>query len=133
MCAGFRASELASLTADSFTFAAGSATVTLAAAFAKNKRTAIQPLPADVSGVLRDYVASKPAAQPVWAGGWVDNAAEMLHADLDAAGVPYVIDGPDGPLYADFHALRHSYITYLDRGGVSLRTAQEMARHSTPV
>src|SRR6185436_10818325 len=30
--------------------------------------------------------------------------------DLDAAGIPYAVDGPDGLLYADFHALRHSFI-----------------------
>src|SRR5262249_54372815 len=44
----------------------------------------------------------------------------------------YVVEGPDGPLYADFHALRHTYLTLLGRGGVDLRTAQELAGHSTP-
>jgi integrase len=57
----------------------------------------------------------------------------MIRADLDLAGIPYSVDGPDGPLFADFHALRHSYITALGRGGVDLRTAQELAGHSTPV
>src|SRR5262249_24574504 len=33
----------------------------------------------------------------------------------------------------DFHALRHSYITALGRGGVDLRIRQELAGHSTPV
>ncbi len=54
----------------------------------------------------------------------------MLQVDLLAAGIPYVdVNG----LYADFHALRHTYITNLARGGVSLVTAQKLARHSTPV
>src|SRR3954464_8049079 len=57
----------------------------------------------------------------------------MLRADLADAGIPYVVEGPDGPLHADFHALRHSYITALGRGGVDLRTAQQLAGHSTPV
>ncbi len=48
----------------------------------------------------------------------------MIRRDLEAASIPYTVDGPDGPLFADFHALRHSYITLLDRGGVSLRTAK---------
>ena len=44
------------------------------------------------------------------------------------------VEGPDGPLYADFHALRHSCLTALGRvPGVSLRTVQEVAGHSTPV
>src|SRR5207247_7366435 len=51
----------------------------------------------------------------------------------EAAGIPYAIDGPDGPLSAHFHALRHTYITALGRGGVDLRTAQELAGHSTPI
>src|SRR5262249_53022997 len=53
--------------------------------------------------------------------------------DLKAAGIPYVISGPDGPLYADFHALRHSYLTLGGRAGIDLRTLQELAGHSTPV
>ena len=56
----------------------------------------------------------------------------MLRIDLEAAGIPYVADGPDGPLFADFHALRHSYLTLLGKGGVDLRTAQELAAHSMP-
>src|SRR5262249_25088343 len=36
-------------------------------------------------------------------------------------------------LYADFHALRHTFITSLGRAGVELRTAQELAGHSSPI
>jgi hypothetical protein len=49
-----------------------------------------------------------------------------------AAGIPYVIDGPDGPLYADFHSLRHTYVALLDRSGASLKQAMQLARHSDP-
>src|SRR5207244_2312125 len=52
--------------------------------------------------------------------------------DLDAAGVPYVVDGPDGSLFGDFHALRHSYISMLDKAGASLKQAMQLARHSDP-
>jgi hypothetical protein len=57
----------------------------------------------------------------------------MLRTDLDAAGVPYAVAGPDGPLFADFHSLRHTYLTMLGNSGVDLRTAQELAGHSSPI
>ena len=41
--------------------------------------------------------------------------------------------GPDGPLYADFHALRHTYLTLGGQAGIDLRTLQELAGHSTPL
>src|SRR5262249_4676949 len=132
MCSGFRAGELASLTPQAFTLDADAPTVTLGAAFAKNKRTATQPLPPDVAEALRSFLADKPARLPVWSGGWVDNAAEMIQMDLEAAGIPYVIDGADGPLYADFHALRHSFIALLDKSGATLKEAMQLARHSDP-
>jgi integrase len=55
----------------------------------------------------------------------------MLRIDLEAAGIPYVVDGPNGPLHTDFHALRHSYLTLGGRAGIDLRTLQELAGHST--
>src|SRR4029450_585212 len=75
------------------------------------------------------------AGQPVWGGPWASarRGAEMLRIDLEAAGIPYVVEGPDGPLYADFHALRHTYLTLGGRAGIDLRTLQELAGHSTPM
>ncbi|HYT87593.1 MAG TPA: tyrosine-type recombinase/integrase, partial [Gemmataceae bacterium] len=49
------------------------------------------------------------------------------------AGIPYAVEGPDGPRFADFHSLRHSYLTLGGRAGIDLRTLQELAGHSTPV
>jgi hypothetical protein len=34
---------------------------------------------------------------------------------------------------ADFHATRHTYISGIVAGGASVKTCQELARHSTPV
>src|SRR4029079_10971874 len=102
-------------------------TVTGKAAYSKNRRESVQPLPPDVTEALRGYLAERPAEEAVWPGTWVKHAAEMLRADLSAAGIPY----RDGEArVADFHALRHSYITLLERSGVTPKLAQELARHS---
>jgi hypothetical protein len=107
-------------------------TVTLPARLSKNKKGKVQPLPVDVADALRTYLADKPADQPVWPGSWREDAAEMLRIDLEAAGIAYIIEGPDGPLYADFHALWHSYLTLGGQSGIDLRTLQELAGHSSP-
>src|ERR1700747_2910413 len=57
----------------------------------------------------------------------------MVRLDLEQAGIPYAVEGPDGPLYADFHALRHTYLTLGGLAGIDLRTLQELAGHSTPM
>ncbi len=130
---GFRASALSNLTPADFDLDAG--TVTLAARFNKSRRLKVQPLPADIAAALRPYLDGKPAGAPVWGGTWASSrrGAEMLRIDLDAAGIAYAIEGPDGPEYADFHSLRHSYLTLGGRSGIDLRTLQELAGHSTPV
>jgi excisionase family DNA binding protein len=132
---GFRASALANLTPNDFDLNADPPTVTLPARFAKNRKTKVQPLPSDVAAALRPYLDRKPAGSPVWGGTWASGCAgaEMLRRDLEAVGIPYAVEGPDGPEYADFHALRHTYLTMLGRNGVDLRTAQELAGHSTPL
>jgi site-specific recombinase XerD len=131
---GFRAAALASLTPESFDLTPTSPIVTLAARCNKSRKMRIQPLPPDVAELLREYLRGKPAKRPLWAGSWAKafKGAEMLRRDLEAAGLAYAIDGPDGPLFADFHALRHTYLTLGGRAGIDLRTLQELAGHSTP-
>jgi hypothetical protein len=82
-------------------------TVTLAARHAKNRKTKVQPLPDDLAELLRDYLKDKPAGQPIWGGAWARDrrGAQMLPGDLETAGIPYAVEGPAGPLFADFHAL----------------------------
>ena len=129
---GFRASELSALLPGSFALDATPPTATVPAAYTKNKRVAVQPLSAEVVEALRGYLEDRPAGCPVWPGSWPERAAQMFQFDLETAGIPYVVEGPDGPLYADFHALRHSYIALLDRAGLTLKMAMQLARHSDP-
>ena len=130
---GFRASELASLCPDDFDLVTVPATVTLSAGNAKNGKTAIQPLAPDVAEALSVYLAGCAAGQPVWRGTWPEKAAEMFSIDLAAAGISYSVEGPDwDPLFADFHSLRHSMISLLDKSGATLKEAMQLARHSDP-
>lgn len=129
---GFRVSELASLTPTAFDLGNDPPTVTLAGENAKNGQTAVQPLPHDVARALQTYLAGKPHDAPVWPGTWTKRAATMIRRDLHAASIAYVVDGPDGPMHADFHGLRHSYIALLDQCGATLKEAMQLARHSDP-
>jgi integrase len=127
---GFRANELASLCPKDF--AQDEPIVILSSNYTKNKKPAEQPLPAEVADLLRGYLAGRPANKPVWPGTWYEVAVDMLRIDLDAAGIPYVIEGGEGPLFADFHSLRHSYVAILDKSGATLKEAMQLARHSDP-
>jgi site-specific recombinase XerC len=129
---GFRAGGLAALTPACFDLAGEVPTATLPVRADKSRRGKVQPLPADVAGLMRGYLDGRPAGAPVWPGGWGRRSAEMLRLDLAAAGISYAVDSPDGSLYADFHALRHTYLTLGGRAGIDLRTLQEPAEHSTP-
>lgn len=104
----------------------------LPASASKNGRGVEQPIPPDVADLLRGHLQDRPAALPLWPGTWAADPVEILCRDLDTAGIPYRTEGPDGPLFADFHALRHTYIRSLDRAGVSLKQAMQLARHSDP-
>ena len=126
---GLRVRELASLRPSSFRLAGETPCVVCRASYAKNGKQAFQPLPPALVPLLLGYLADKPEDEPVWPGYWSQRASELLQTDLAAAGVPYATD--EG--FADFHALRHLYITGLCRAGVRVSTAQALARHSTPV
>lgn len=53
--------------------------------------------------------------------------ARTLRLDLEKAGIPYQ---DEMGRYADFHSLRYTWGTYLQRNGVNSRVARELMRHS---
>ena len=132
MSTGLRASELASLTVESLQLEANPPTVTVQAGYSKRRRLDVLPLPADILELAREWIATKVSTERLWPGNWAARRAggKILQADLKVADIPY--QDAKG-LFADFHALRHTYITNLARNGVPLATAQKLARHSTPV
>jgi len=102
--------------------------------FNKSRRLKVQSVPIDVANELRNYPAGKALKSQFWCGTWARDhrGAEMLRIDLEAAGIAYAVEGPDGPEYADFHSLRHSYLTLGGRSGIDLQTLQEPAGHPKP-
>ncbi len=149
---GLRASELASLTPESFDLDADPATVTVQAAYSKHRRQDVLPLHASLAGLLRPWLAAKPKGRSVWPGNWAKGkeAGAMLKADLERARTAWIEEAAkdeeemkrrerssflaykDGDgRYADFHALRHTFITNMVKSGVSPKAAQSLARHST--
>lgn len=67
---GFRASALANLTPKDFDLTSPLPVVTLPARFAKNRKTKVQPLPADVAAAIAPYLAQKAPGKPIWGGTW---------------------------------------------------------------
>ncbi len=130
MQTGLRASELASLTPRSLDLTLGTAAVTVEAAYSKRRKRDVQPLPDSLVERLGDWLVSK-ALQPsdkLWPGGWPNKAAKMLRHDLAVAEIEYM--DSEGRQF-DFHSLRHTFISRLAEAGVSPKTAQRLARHST--
>jgi site-specific recombinase XerD len=146
---GFRVSDLASLTPESFDLDGPTPTATVQAACTKNRKKAVQPLPVDVAKIIREYLTGKPAGVSLWAGTWRVKAARMIRADLAAARQAWLSVAQEARRraerkssdflaycdaegrYADFHSLRHGYITMVGKAGVSPKEHQDLARHST--
>jgi site-specific recombinase XerD len=144
---GLRASELLSLTPASFDLAATPPVVRLQSAYAKNRKQAELPLSAEVVEVLRAHLAGKASAAPVWAGTWAPKAADMFKKDLADARQAWLSSFQDvrqraqaessdflayldvEGRFADFHSLRHLYISRIVRSGATPKVAQTLARH----
>jgi len=160
-CTGLRASELASLSESSIDFDAGTLTVNAAYSKRRRKdvlplhphlavklrewlhtRRETQDGPAVVP------MTAKPSDAKLWPGTWKERSARMLRKDLKAARDEWIgkaktdadrdareqsefLQFETAAGVADFHALRHSFITALATSGVHPKDAQTLARHST--
>ena len=149
---GLRASELASLTPAHFALDADPPTVRIDAQDEKARRGDVLPLPPDVVELLTPWVELIDADARLWPGLWAKQrrASKFMKQDLETARAAWMDDAKtesarcdreqsdflcyrnhDGK-QADFHALRHTYLSRLGRSGASLRTAMDLGRHTTP-
>ncbi|HWL95519.1 MAG TPA: tyrosine-type recombinase/integrase [Phycisphaerae bacterium] len=111
---GFRAAELFSLTPESFDLASNPPTVAVEAAYSKRRRRDEQPIRPDLADRLAPWLRQRAAGEAVWPITCARKTAEMIRADLEAAGVAYA---DDAGRVLDFHALRHTYVSRLVSSG----------------
>jgi integrase len=125
---GLRSNELRSLTRASFALDGPEPSVTVAAAYSKRRRDDTLPVRPGTASELRGFLAGKLPTAAAFAMPEASDVAKMLRADLAAAGIAY---RSEAGRVADFHGLRHTFISNLARGGVHPKLAQQLARHST--
>lgn len=123
---GYRANELRSLTASSFSLDDESATVALQAGSSKNKRRNRLSITPELAGRMRELLRSKSPTAPAFLVP--HDTANMLRFDLERAGIPFRNDQDET---FDFHALRVQCASSLARANVHVKVMQERLRHST--
>ncbi|MBI1309672.1 tyrosine-type recombinase/integrase [bacterium] len=150
---GFRASELASLTPAHFDLNGadiGVPTVRIDAADEKAGRGDLIPLPAELVLMLQPWFAEFTKTDRLWPGEWAakHEGSKLIEYDLRKARAAWIeaadsdderetrersdflrYSTEDGT--ADFHALRHTYLSRLGRSGASAKAMQKLARHTT--
>jgi integrase len=155
ICTGFRRGALLSLTRQSFFVSDETPQpfVRLAARFNKNRRHRDQPIPLGLAQECREWLKAQVQEGLLWRPLPHADLALRFRRDMEAARTGWINEATtaaerrqressntlkyvywDGTqnIWADFHSLRHTAITFAVRG-VGLRAAQEWADHSTPV
>ena len=124
---GLRAGEARTLTVCACRLEDDPPVLVVRAAYSKHRREDSQPIPPGLAEALKGLVAGRAADDRVFPNMPVrQHTAKMLRADLEDAGIPY---RDDAGLVADYHALRHTFISNLARGGVHPKVAMDLARH----
>ena len=153
---GFRKGELGSLTLRSFNLKMNNPTVTIQAAYSKRRREDSQILHPDIVERFQSWLEIRcPANEdeilfPISEAscGVERKTASMMEFDLTSARNFWIAAAENeeqkaerelsdflkyrnsAGKFADFHALRHTFITNLSLANVSPKTAQMLARHS---
>jgi hypothetical protein len=125
---GLRAGEARTLTVGACRHDGDPPVLIVKAAYSKHRREDVQPIPGELAEALAEFIGDRPVDDLVFPN-MPDrhHTAKMLRGDLEAAGIPY---RDSAGLVADFHALRHTFITDLARAGVHPKAAMDLARHS---
>jgi site-specific recombinase XerD len=122
---GLRIRELQSLNISSFDLE--NCVVGVRSEFCKNRKKAAQLVKYERAAQFRQFFSGKTPDVRAFNMPSSYRTAKMLQADLEDTGIPYV---DDAGRKADFHCLRHTLATALDRTGASLKERMAIMRHS---
>jgi hypothetical protein len=100
--------------------------VTILASYSKHRRDDVLPLPSGLAARLTRWLAGKAPGCPVFV--LPDKPHKMFYRDLGRAR----IDRETASGVIDLHGLRHTLVSDVVASGATAKTAQELARHSTP-
>ena len=84
-----------------------------------------------MANVLRDYLKGRTPGREFGPERGGRRRRRCLKGDLETVGIPYVVDGPNGPLFADFHSLRHAYVSGLGAVGSARRLRRNLRGTAT--
>jgi integrase len=123
---GLRRGEITKLQWDDLKLNGATSSVRIRPEINKNRKDQYLPLHGEMVAVLKSMKPETVAPHaPVFPGGVP--SMKVMRTDFKKAGIA-LLDERGHRI--DFHALRTSYITRLQRAGVSPREAMELARHS---
>jgi len=122
---GLRANELRTLTWGGIDLGR-EPRLTVHAAYSKHREQDDVPLRPDVAEALRAWRRERPDEDRPFP--LPEKTAEMIRADLAAAGIPYQ---DEAGRFADFHAQRHTVGTMLTLAGVPVKVVSTLMRHKT--
>ena len=126
---GLRKSEIASLTPESFRNLDQpglQAMLKVEAASSKHRREDNVPVHSELAKQLAGWLKGIKPGTRLFPGLGKRDTAKMMRHDLEHAGLPYTNeDGED----ADFHALRHTFISEAANSGIDPIVVKQLARH----
>ena len=152
---GFRKGELGSITVRNFNLDGQYPSLTIEASYSKRRREDVQYLHPDVVAKVREWLNERKFGPneilfkvSVRTCGLERTTAKMMKNDLKSAREKWIEEAetPEDKTkreesdflkyvdskgrFADFHTLRHTFITNLCCSNISPKTAQTLARHS---
>jgi integrase len=126
---GFRQGTLFSLKPENFDFASDPPIISVEAKNMKGRQSIEHPISDDLATLIKPWLASKEAGQPIFPKLPHAKPIKAWRADLKAVGITY--NEPGTILFCDQHSQRNTFITAIIRAS-GLAVAQQLAHHSTP-